>query len=285
MNDLDGWVLWMKAAGHSPATIRTRTQGIRALCSHAQVQRADQITETHVEAWLSDCSKGWTQVTYWRTVKAWAGWAVAHGLIAQSPLANMTKPRTPRSLPRPVPDAVIRALLNGSDPAGSRVAGSISHGGATTVSRTRAYVALAALAGLRVHEIAKIRGEDVDLSSGWMFVEGKGGRRAALPLHPVLVKIAAGMPPTGYWFGGRDNGHVSGAHVGYCIRQALRDIGSTATAHQLRHSFGTAVLRSTHDLRVTQELLRHASPASTAIYTQVADLDKIAAVNSLGWVA
>jgi integrase/recombinase XerD len=73
--------------------------------------------------------------------------------------------------------------------------------------------------------------------------------------------------------------------VSTCIRRALRAVGSTATAHQLRHSFGTAVLRSSHDLRVTQELLRHSSPASTAIYTQVADLDKVDAVRALGWSA
>jgi site-specific recombinase XerC len=45
------------------------------------------------------------------------------------------------------------------------------------------------------------------------------------------------------------------------------------------------VLRSSHDLRVTQELLRHSSPASTAIYTQVADLDKVDAIRALGWSA
>jgi site-specific recombinase XerD len=50
-------------------------------------------------------------------------------------------------------------------------------------------------------------------------------------------------------------------------------------------SFGAAVLRSSHDLRVTQELMRHSSPASTAIYTQVADLDKVDAIRALGWSA
>jgi integrase/recombinase XerD len=65
----------------------------------------------------------------------------------------------------------------------------------------------------------------------------------------------------------------------------LRAVGSNATAHQLRHSFGTAVLRSSHDLRVTQELLRHSSPASTAIYTQVAELYKLDAIRALGWSA
>jgi integrase/recombinase XerD len=94
------------------------------------------------------------------------------------------------------------------------------------------------------------------------------------------------MPPVGYWFPSRTAvGHVEGSWVSTCIRRALRAVGSTATAHQLRHSFGTAVLRSSHDLRVTQELLRHSSPASTAIYTQVADLDKVDAIRALGWSA
>jgi integrase/recombinase XerD len=270
----------MRAAGRSPQTIKTRLSGIETLCRHAGVTAVTAITADHITAWLGDCDKPWTRSTYWMTVRCWVRWALAEGIICADPTARLAKPRTPKCVPRPVSDAVIRQLLNGEDPAGRRPAGS-SEG--TMVARTRAFVALAALAGLRVHEIAKVRGEDVD-PAGWLYVDGKGGTRCAIPLHPQLATIAKTMPPVDWWF--PHNGtHVSGEWVSTCIRRALRAVGSNATAHQLRHSFGTAVLRSSHDLRVTQELLRHSSPASTAIYTQVADLDKVDAIRALGWSA
>jgi integrase/recombinase XerD len=49
-------------------------------------------------------------------------------------------------------------------------------------------ILLAALAGLRVHEIAKICGEDVDIDSRTLRVTGKGGRTETLPRHPILVE-------------------------------------------------------------------------------------------------
>jgi integrase/recombinase XerD len=311
MTDLERWEAWMRAAGRSPQTIKTRLSGIETLCRHAGVTSVTAITAEHVTAWLGDCEAPWTRCTYWMTVRCWVTWALAEGIICADPTARLAKPRTPKCVPRPVSDNVITALL--ADPPNARV---------------RAYVALAALAGLRVHEIAKLRGEDVDLPraartpsyeapgastggsapdgrirqgdqappgpedgedlrdnhNGWLYVDGKGGTRCAIPLHPELAAIAKTMPPVDWWFP-HNGSHVSGEWVSTCIRRALRAVGSTATAHQLRHSFGTAVLRSSHDLRVTQELLRHSSPASTAIYTQVADLDKVDAIRALGWSA
>jgi integrase/recombinase XerD len=295
MTDLERWAAWMRAAGRSPQTIKTRLSGIETLCRHAGVTNVTAITADHVTAWLGDCEAPWTRCTYWMTVRCWVTWALAEGIICADPTARLAKPRTPKCVPRPVSDAVIRQLLNGQEEGrlsrspekkspGPLVTGRAENASlaTSTIQRTRVYVALAALAGLRVHEIAKVRGEDVD--TGWLYVDGKGGTRCAIPLHPDLAAIAATMPPVDWWFP-HNGSHVSGEWVSTCIRRALRAVGSTATAHQLRHSFGTAVLRSSHDLRVTQELLRHSSPASTAIYTQVADLDKVDAIRALGWSA
>ena len=61
----------------------------------------------------------------------------------------------------------------------------------------------------------------------------------------------------------------------------MRAIGVPATLHQLRHRFGTHAHRHSRDLRVTQELLRHRSPNSTAIYTFVSSIDTRRAVEAL----
>jgi site-specific recombinase XerD len=54
------------------------------------------------------------------------------------------------------------------------------------------------------------------------------------------------------------------------------------TAHQLRHRFATAAYAHQRDLRAVQELLGHASPATTARYTAVPDRAKFDAVMAAG---
>ena len=61
-------------------------------------------------------------------------------------------------------------------------------------------VLLAALQGLRAHEVAKLKGEDLDLEAGTMVVKGKGDVTAMLPLHPLVIGHAAVMPRSGFWF-------------------------------------------------------------------------------------
>lgn len=149
--------------------------------------------------------------------------------------------------------------------------------------RTRAYVLLAAYQGLRVHEVAKLRGEDIDLSAGTLRVIGKGSREAVLPLHPVIAREALHWPRRGYWFPSRSAAHVSGQGVGQAIQGAMTRAGVPGTPHSLRHWFGTRLVAEGVHLRVVQELMRHASPTTTAGYTLVrpdqmrAGLERIAA--------
>ena len=139
-------------------------------------------------------------------------------------------------------------------------------------------ILLAAYQGLRVHEIAKFRGEDI--RGGELHVIGKGQVAATVPLHP-LVAAEAAKYPQGWWFPSSRtaSGHVHAKSVSTVMGQALERAGVQATPHQLRHYFGTEVFRSSGgNLRVAQELLRHASPATTALYTKVDDAERRAAV-------
>jgi integrase/recombinase XerD len=61
----------------------------------------------------------------------------------------------------------------------------------------------------------------------------------------------------------------------------MRRAGVGGTPHQLRHSFGTNALRVAGDVRVAQELLRHASLATTQLYTAVDDTARRAAIHAL----
>lgn len=265
---LEDWALWMRAIGSSKSTIRTRLGGIQALCTHQGIDEPETVTPRQLAAWLADCEAPWTRYTYWQTARAWCSWLIEEGVREDDPLRRIPRPPIPRDAPRPVPMSVIRRIL--VDPPSAR---------------TRAYVVLGAFAGLRVHEIAKVRGDDVDRGAGWLYVTGKGGQRAAVPLHELVRELARGLPEEGWWFPGRVDGHVAGPSVSETIRKALRAVGSSRTAHALRHTFGTYVLRSSGDLRVAQEALRHRSVRSTQIYTQVSAADLQAAVRSLDWAA
>lgn len=90
-------------------------------------------------------------------------------------------PRRPRGEPRPVSNGHMPLLL----------ATNMHH-------KTRVMVHLAALAGLRVHEIARIRGEDVDPIGRTINVTGKGGVKAAIPMHQVVLELAGSMPRPGW---------------------------------------------------------------------------------------
>ena len=66
--------------------------------------------------------------------------------------------------------------------------------------RTRAMILLGAYAGLRVSEIASIRGEHIDLITHTIAITGKGDKTRYIPLHPVLQQLAADMPVRSWWF-------------------------------------------------------------------------------------
>jgi integrase/recombinase XerD len=77
-------------------------------------------------------------------------------------------------------------------------------------------------------------------------------------------------------------GHIKAISVSTAIRRALLAVGIEGHAHQLRHTFGTQVLKSSGgNLRVAQERLGHANPASIALYCIVEQDDLRAAVLGL----
>lgn len=265
---LEEWGQWMHAIGSSEATVRTRTNGVRTLQRHAGLLDPRDVNGPHIIAWLAHCHNASTRHTYWMSVHMWFSYLQATGQRDDDPTARVPKPKQPKGVPRPVSERVVRKVL--SNPPGHR---------------SYAYIVLASFAGLRVHEVAKIRGEDIDWGTGWMFVCGKGGQEAMIPMHPRVRELARGMPDVGYWFPGSHDGHVAADTVSRVIRNAFVAVGSTATAHMCRHLAGTALLRECHDVRLVQRFLRHQSLNSTQIYTRVSDDALADAVNSLGWAS
>jgi integrase len=128
---------------------------------------------------------------------------------------------------------------------------------------------LAAEAGLRRAEIAGLRAADLTGSRGRavLLVAGKGGRDRRVPLSDGLASVLRAYADGREWlFPSQSGGHISAQWAGELCSIAL---GGRWTLHTLRHRFGTAAYRGSHDLRAVQELLGHSSPATTQIYVAV----------------
>lgn len=127
--------------------------------------------------------------------------------------------------------------------------------------RTRVMILLAALAGLRTHEIAKVRGQDVDIDARRLHVVGKGGHAATIPLHPLLVEASLTMPRHGWWFPAnsrRPGQHMRSRCAVDVIANAMRRAGIPDGTLTGCATGGTNLINSGTDLRTTQPLMQHA---------------------------
>ncbi len=252
----------MRRDGRARRTIAERTRFIAQIGHWAHENPATLAADT-VGAYF-DCDMGaGTRATYHAHLRAWFAFLLRAGLRADDPMLDIRRPRTPRRRPRPIASAHLSALLS------SRM-----H------RRTRTMILLAAYEGLRMHEVAKIRGEDVDLVGGQLFVIGKGGVDEVLPLHELVAAEAAHYPRRGYWFPSyKDPARAVLANsVSSIVSRAMERAGVPGTGHSLRHWYATELLRAGADARTTQTLMRHASLATTAIYTAIDDDQRRAAV-------
>jgi len=266
---LDAWALWMRAAGMSERTIGSRVGLIDFLGRYAGVD-ACAATWEHLAAFLSRQTAGarvsaGTRSVNYADLSAWFSWLQAMGYRTDNPVDLLHKPKSVKRRPRPVSTEQLERVL-----------------AACNRRRTRAMVLLGAYQGFRVHEIAKFRGEDI--SSDQVRVIGKGGKEDWLPLHPYIAELADEFPRWGYWFPSytRASQPVTAKSVCTVISKLMDRAEVDATAHQLRHWYGTEVLRAAGgNTRVAQELLRHESLATTAGYTFVDPTERRAAVLGL----
>ncbi|MFC0314462.1 tyrosine-type recombinase/integrase [Gordonia phosphorivorans] len=252
---LDDWELWQTAQRLSRRTIDERLRVLRQLHRETQIQPLT-IDAVDIVRWMAshDDWSDSTASTYSAYLRSWFKWLQLTDRRLDNPMIKVGSPRLPDREPRPVSDRAVITLLQ------TRMR-----------AKTRTMILLALLAGLRVHEIAKIRGEHFDLPAGLLWVRGKGRKLKSVPLHPALVELASEMPESGYWFPmrGLPSEHVLPKSVSDIVGRTMRRAGIPGTPHALRHWFGSTLLDEDVDIRVVQELMRHKSIASTQIYTAV----------------
>ena len=248
----------------------------------------------HVRRWVAQMHAGGRSgrgigliLSGWRGFYAWLG---REGLISANPVQDVRAPRQARPLPKAlgVDEAVHLAdhVDDEDDP--------------WLEARDAAMVELLYGAGLRVGELVGLdvapsdaaaragRGW-IDAQAGDIQVQGKGGKRRAVPLGGAAAQALA------RWLAVR--GQVTAAAEGALMdadaaqalfigrrgtrltaqsiwqrlrRRSLRaGLATPVHPHMLRHSFASHVLQSSGDLRAVQELLGHANIATTQVYTRL----------------
>ncbi|MFF0706965.1 tyrosine-type recombinase/integrase [Gordonia sputi] len=251
------WEVWQYAQRLSTVTITERLRVLLQFFTDTGTQPI-HAQAVDIVRWLAD-HDDWsdsTAATYTSYLAAWYKWLQIVDRRGDNPMVKVGTPKVPEREPRPISDEDVPKLL------AARMWGS-----------TRVMILLALLAGLRAHEIAKVRGEDFDLTARVLWVKGKGRKLKSIPLHPILIEVASQMPDTGWWFEmrGHPAEHMHSKSVSDIVGRTMRRAGVRGTCHSLRHWYATSLLDNGNDLRVVQELLRHRSITSTQLYTKVPD--------------
>ncbi|MGO9874650.1 MAG: tyrosine-type recombinase/integrase [Acidimicrobiia bacterium] len=245
---------WCEERNLRPVYVSLRGLRLRAMERELGVP-VETATEQQLNVWAAGLVQRvapGTRGDYLAHAREFYRWLVRERFRDDDPSVRLVRPRLRPGLPRPISEADLAlALIDAPD-------------------RIRPWLLFGAFAGLRCCEIAMLRREDVrdDLDPPAIHVvDGKGGKSRIVPLHPVIAVELAQLPTRGWLFPHWDgSGHIKAHNITHGVARYFRSRGITATMHQLRHHFGTALYRQSHDLRLTQELLGHADPRTTAGY-------------------
>jgi integrase/recombinase XerD len=204
------------------------------------------------------------------TVRTFHRFALREGLVTDDPTAGVVRPRLPRALPHPLTVEEVTAIVE-------------APGDATPVAtRDRAILELLYGAGLRISELVGLDVDDVDLEDAAVRVFGKGSKERLVPIgrmarDAVAAYLTRGRPALATersraaLFLNTRGGRLTRQSCSRLLDAHRTRAGITrvVTPHDLRHSFATHLLEGGADVRVVQELLGHASVATTQVYTLV----------------
>lgn len=258
----------------SPATIGNYRHAVAALLELAGERQLDALEAAQIRRFVARLhASGLSGRTLALTLSAWRSlyrWLVRQRGFHVNPVQGVRAPKSPRGLPKALSVEQAQRLLDtesGQDPAGARDA---------------AMFELLYSSGLRLGELVALDVGDgkLDVAQGEVTVTGKGRKTRTVPvgvrardalrrwlrLRPGLAN--AGEPAL---FVGARGARIAQTTVRLRLRtRALRQgIDGSVHPHMLRHSFASHVLQSSQDLRAVQEMLGHASIASTQVYTHL----------------
>jgi integrase/recombinase XerD len=266
--------------GRSPRTITSYRSDLRAFAKYLADQGStiESATPRHIDAYLARLrANGLAPASVARSrsaIKSLYAFLLEEGGLHEDPTRVAASVTVPSRLPKAISeDAVTRLLdgITGDDPLSLR---------------DRAALELLYGTGARASEVVGLELGDLSYDEGLLRVVGKGDKERLVPIGRAAQRAL------GEWLGPRGRPHLlspssrratsavfvntrgqrlsrQGLHLLVSARATKAGLTEHVSPHVLRHSCATHMLAHGADVRVVQELLGHASVATTQIYTKV----------------
>lgn len=253
--DLVKYENYLEAHGHSLATVSAGALSEYAISLGAEDLKASSITRALA------------------AIRGLHKFMALEGIRVDDPTVKIRPPKLPFRLPKALSQQQVLALLAASGPEPDDEVADLMR------LRDRAILETMYSSGARVSEIVGLDLDEID-DSGLVRVRGKGSKERVVPLgsfamraiqaylvrtRPMLAELASS---NALYLNSR-GGRLSRQSIWSIIQKAGAACELEVSPHSLRHSFATHLIEGGADVRVVQELLGHASVATTQIYTLV----------------
>jgi integrase/recombinase XerC len=263
-------------------TVRAYVGDLQSLINHLEAMGKSDIATLDmalIRSWLANQQvKGGARTTMSRravSIRLFTKWAFKHNYLTSDVGANLATPKAHRTLPE-----VLDAASTGI--AMDALAARVDEGEGPIALRDRAMVEVLYASGARVAELCGLDLEDIDYERQTIRVFGKGSKERTIPIgNPAMRALKAwladGRPllmkelSEKCVFIGARGKRIDQRAVRTVVYNALSALEGFERMgpHALRHSAATHLLEGGADLRTVQEILGHASLATTQIYTHV----------------
>jgi integrase/recombinase XerC len=263
-------------------TIRAYLGDLDSLIEHLdslKVTDLSQLTLAHIRSWLANQQvKGGARTTLSRravSIRIFTKWAHKKGFLSSDVGISLATPKGHRTLPEVLTVADASLAMDALELRAGEEEGPMG-------VRDLAILEVLYATGARVSELCGLDFSDIDYSRNTIRVLGKGNKERTIPLGNPAIKaldnwiksarpmIATDKSGAAVFLGARGK-RIDQRTVRTVVYEALSALEGVERMgpHALRHSAATHLLEGGADLRTVQEILGHASLATTQIYTHV----------------
>ena len=273
--------------GASPNTVAAYRNDLSQLLDHFAGSSHDgdrltqwsQLDHTALTEYVTSLyERGYSTTTVARKIastRSFFNFLADEGALSQDPTERLLSPRVGRSLPKALSVEELERLLEAPTRASTPEA-----------LRDTAMLEMLYAAGLRVTELVSLNLRDINMMDGWVRCLGKGSKERIVPLHrksvertstyikearPKLLGQGKGRERESALFVNHRGERLTRQGFWLLLKGYAKEaqIQGSITPHMLRHSFATHLLSHGASLRYVQELLGHASIATTQVYTHL----------------
>lgn len=242
---------WLLASYRADGTVRLRVRHARMLAEHVQISIAtdEQIEQALIRTRHYSAEYRHSIFASWKLLYRWA---TAKRLVLYDPTLLLDPIPVRKRVPRIAPDAAVTDSLLTASP------------------RDRALVLLARYACLRLTELTELHMRD--RVGETLIILGKGDKERYVDVNPPLMVALVALEQEqsfGHYFPGETSGHLHPQSVHKIIKRV-----TGWHPHSLRHAGATAAYRTTRNLRAVQEMLGHASLATTERYLHISSTER-----------